>query len=786
AVTGGQPSTGTVTLSAAAPAGGILVNLSSNNANATVPASLVIPQGQTTGQFTVTTTTVASQQTAQINAASANTVNAALTINAPTAGQGQIACLALAPTAVTGGEPSTGKVTLSAAAPAGGILVNLSSNNANATVPGSLVIPQGQTTGQFTVTTTTVASQQTAQITAASANTVNATLTINAPTAGQGQIAGLALAPTAVSGGQPSTGTVTLTSPAQPGGVLVQLSSGSQEATTPASITIAEGQTSGQFLVVTLPVVSQKTAQITATSANSTSATLTIKATPAGQGQIAGLSLSPTTVNGGESSTGTVTLSAAAPVGGVLVNLSSGNLNATVLPSLVIPGGQSSAQFQVTTVTVGAQQTAQISASSANTVSASLTINPNAHCVSSLVLNVEITDLLSGAGVLHATATLDGPAPAGGSQISLVRSGASIGTINVPQGQTSGSVNIAIANLLTIVGSTVEALLNGCPAVQATIALGSPVTGAIAGVSLNPSTVFAGQPVTGTVTLVSPAGSNGVLVSLSTNNPSATILASSVVVPAGQTSTTFPVNTVNTSSSTIVVAITAASGASSKSANLTIHSSNPCVEGLQLTANITNLASGTGVLNALVTLSGPAPAGGANVPLLIGSSQIGQVAIPANQSTGSTSITLANLPTLIGSVVRAVFGPCGSINATIAVNAPILGSLTVPASITLGQSATGSVILNSPAPAGGATIQLAKTPLGLVGDLLNALLGAVVIPSSVTVPEGQTQATFSINTSVIGGLLGALLPSSSNLQIDAVLQSAFASSADSKVMQCNK
>ena len=135
---------------------------------------------------------------------------------------------------------------------------------------------------------------------------------------------------------------------------------------------------------------------------------------------------------------------------------------------------------------------------------------------------------------------------------------------------------------------------------------------------------------------------------------------------------------------------------------------------------------------------------------------------------------------------KALGVPSAIVNATIAVNAPILGSLTVPASITLGQSANGSVILNSPAPAGGATIQLTKTPLGLVGDLLNALLGAVVIPSSVMVPEGQTQATFSINTSVIGGLLGALLPSSSNLQIDAVLQSAFASSADSKVMQCNK
>jgi hypothetical protein len=81
---------------------------------------------------------------------------------------------------------------------------------------------------------------------------------------------------------------------------------------------------------------------------------------------------------------------------------------------------------------------------------------------------------------------------------------------------------------------------------------------------------------------------------------------------------------------------------------------------------------------------------------------------------------------------------------------------------------------------------LTKNPLGLVGDLLNALLGSVVIPNTVTVPEGQTQASFPIQSSVIGGALGLRLPSSVDLQITALLDSAFGGNSKSKNMQCNK
>lgn len=71
------------------------------------------------------------------------------------------------------------------------------------------------------------------------------------------------------------------------------------------------------------------------------------------------LSVSPTDVVGGDSATGTVTLSAAAPAGGFVVDLSSDNTAAaTVPPSVTVPAGSARANFPVTTLQVTNAQSA--------------------------------------------------------------------------------------------------------------------------------------------------------------------------------------------------------------------------------------------------------------------------------------------------------------------------------------------------------------------------------------------------------------------------------------------
>ena len=83
----------------------------------------------------------------------------------PSASSAALSALSVAPTDVVGGDPATGTVTLAAAAPAGGVVVDLSSDNtAAATVPASVTVPAGATRATFPVTTTSVSNAQSAVI----------------------------------------------------------------------------------------------------------------------------------------------------------------------------------------------------------------------------------------------------------------------------------------------------------------------------------------------------------------------------------------------------------------------------------------------------------------------------------------------------------------------------------------------------------------------------------------------------------------------------------------------
>jgi hypothetical protein len=153
-VVGGNTSQGTATLTAAAPAGGAVVTLSSSNTPAAVvPASVTVAQGVTSATFTVTTTGVASATIVTITGASGGAQQTAtLTINPPA-----MSSVSLSPSTVKGGNTSQGTVKLSGIAPAGGAIVTLSSNQTSvATVTGSVTVPAGFKTATFTITTKTV------------------------------------------------------------------------------------------------------------------------------------------------------------------------------------------------------------------------------------------------------------------------------------------------------------------------------------------------------------------------------------------------------------------------------------------------------------------------------------------------------------------------------------------------------------------------------------------------------------------------------------------------------
>ncbi len=98
---------------------------------------------------------------------------------------------------------------------------------------------------------------------------------------------------------------------------------------------------------------------------------------PPGAVTLSSVGVNPTSVTGGSSSTGTVTLSGPAPSYGVTVNLSSSAPAATVPASVSVAGGASSATFTMNTSSVTASTPATITASYAGVMkTALLTVTP--------------------------------------------------------------------------------------------------------------------------------------------------------------------------------------------------------------------------------------------------------------------------------------------------------------------------------------------------------------------------------------------------------------------------
>ena len=77
----------------------------------------------------------------------------------PAASPAALASIGASPSAVVGGNPATGTVTLTSAAPTGGALVSLASASSAVTVPGSVTVGAGGNSATFGITTSAVAVQ---------------------------------------------------------------------------------------------------------------------------------------------------------------------------------------------------------------------------------------------------------------------------------------------------------------------------------------------------------------------------------------------------------------------------------------------------------------------------------------------------------------------------------------------------------------------------------------------------------------------------------------------------
>lgn len=151
---GCQSSTGRVTLSSPAPAGGTVVTLSSTNPVAVIPGSVIVPAGQTRASFPITAPAVSSVQTGTVTATAGGQSRSA-TLKVRPIG---VLSLVLSPNPVTGPNRVDGSVLLECAAAPGPVTVQLTSSDRTVAWPNasSIVIPAGAATGRFTVSTADV------------------------------------------------------------------------------------------------------------------------------------------------------------------------------------------------------------------------------------------------------------------------------------------------------------------------------------------------------------------------------------------------------------------------------------------------------------------------------------------------------------------------------------------------------------------------------------------------------------------------------------------------------
>jgi hypothetical protein len=618
-VQGGASALGTVSLSGPAPTGGSLVTLaSSNTAAAQVPASVTVAAGATAATFTVTSSVVASNTGVTISATYGQTQTGSLTVLT-----GSLSTLTVNPTSVVGGTSSTGTVTLTAAAPAGGAVVTLSSSNASvAQVPASVTVVAGATTANFTIPTSPVASNASATITGTYGAAKTSSLTVTAPTLGATG-SGLSVSPTSVVGGISSTGTVRLTGPAPTGGAVVTLSSSNTTAArAPASVTVAAGATTATFTITTSPVASNTSATITAIFGVTRTASLTVTAPT-----LSGFSLNPTSVIGGSSSTGTVTLSGPAPAGGAAVTLSSSNTTATHPPaSVTVLAGATTATFTITTTPVASNTSATITAIFGVTRTASLTVT--APTLSGFSLNP--TSVIGGSSSTG-TVTLSGPAPAGGAAVTLSSSNTTAthppASVSVLAGATTATFTITTSPVASNTSATITAIFGVTRTASLTVT--SPT---LSGVTLSPTSVIGGSSSTGTVTLTGPAPSGGAVVTLSSSNTAAAQVSASVTVPANATTATFTVTTSPVAANASVT-ITGSRGTNHTS---TLTVTAPALTSLTLNpTTVKGLTSSTGT----VTISGPAPAAGTVVTLTSSSTAVATVPASVTVLAGNTSAT---------------------------------------------------------------------------------------------------------------------------------------------------
>ena len=271
---------------------------------------------------------------------------------------------------ITGAAQDNCTVNLDGVVPTS-LVVSLASNNSFVSVPSSITVAKGASSATFPASITAVTSTSTATL-AASANGGSATVQLQlnpaTPT--------LASDRSSINFGNVTAGqtvtqslilTNTGTAPVTISGISIVGSLFTMPGTT-APVTLNPGQTLPMTVQFYSPHVSTFTGVMTIAS-KSSQGSLVVNMNAAGVASLGVNSIScvASSMSGAGSDTCTVTLTAAAPTGGVLVTLASNRQAVSIPATVTVPANGSAATFAAAVASVTAAQTATLTATAGGT-----------------------------------------------------------------------------------------------------------------------------------------------------------------------------------------------------------------------------------------------------------------------------------------------------------------------------------------------------------------------------------------------------------------------------------
>lgn len=584
----------TVTLNAAAAAGGFTVGLASSNSLVTVPASITVPAGASSAGFTASVSPSTSAQTATLTASASGVAKTfalqlvadvpTLTLSSSTVSFGDVAVSTMATQTLTLSSTGAAAVTINSSALSGsgftatGVTFPLTLNpNQTATLTVQFNPPAtGSTTGQLTF----------------SSNSADASVKRVALNGrGVPVLSSISCANSSITGAGTDTCTVTLNSTADTSGLVVSLASNNTAVAVPASVTVSAGATSASF-----------TANV---SAVSVAQAVTLSARAGGVTKTTGLHLGAASITLQLSSSsltfGNVNVSAATAQ---TVTLTSTGAAAVTVSGATVAGSGFTVSGASFPLTLNPQQkatlTVQFSPKAAGLITGQLTISSNSSTGTSSIVNLTGTGVpvLSGlscsngsmaaAGTDSCAVSLNTAAPTGGFVVNLSSNNTAVtvpSTVTVPAAASSATFT---ANVSSVTSSQTATLTASAGTATRTFAvqLGSGVstlsinaaTIGFGSVNLNtPSTQSVTLSSTGTapvtVTAATVAGTgftiSGISLPLTLNpNQTATISIQFDPTTAGSASGSVTITSNSSSGSSSVITLTGTGVSSSHSVSL--------------------------------------------------------------------------------------------------------------------------------------------------------------------------------------------------------------------------